>query len=163
METPVIIKGNNRGLRLIIPEDADVKHIVEYLKRKAYADCKQYYEQKPFEVIFEGKALTDDEKQCILHTLNIDNIQADKLYSQKLIDKTEKINNIPDDNCGLFFFGDIKNGQILETDESIIIVGDVAKGAKVYSQGNVIIIGQQKGLVISGCKGKNDTFVYSLV
>lgn len=162
MKTPVIIKGNNKGLKLIIPDDSDVKQIVEYLKRKAFIDCNQYYKQKPFDVIFEGKALTDDEKQCILHTLNIDNKYIDKINPENTNKETEKLNNIPDDNCGLFFFGDIKNGQILEANESIIIVGDVAKGAQVYSEGNVIIIGRQKGLVISGCKGNKNTFVYSI-
>ena len=165
MKTPVIIKGSNKGLRLIISDNVSFEQIICYLRKKTINYQKQE-KCKPFSVTFEGKNLTDDEKKCILQVLRLDKIKKDVYFEtpKKQFDKNQiKNNKLPEDNCGLFFFGDIKNGQILEAKESIIIVGNVQKGAKVYSQGNIVVIGRQKGLVKSGCKGKTDTFVYALM
>ena len=64
---------------------------------------------------------------------------------------------------GLFFIGNLRAGHSIDAKESIVIIGDVDQGATVYSEGNIIIIGELNGYAESGCKGRKDTFVYSLI
>lgn len=110
-------------------------------------------------VTFEGKDLTEDEKQQIIDTLNDKGIRIGR--RPRSIEKPKK-KSIYSDKNGLFYIGNLKNGQSIQAAASIVIVGDVESGASVESEGNIIIIGALHGAATSGCKGKPDTFVYSL-
>ncbi len=47
-----------------------------------------------------------------------------------------------------------KRGDCLESEASIVIIGDVEHGARVTAKGNVIILGELKGTVTAGVAGK---------
>ena len=81
--------------------------------------------------------------------------------TEAAIEKPKK-KSIYSDKNGLFYIGNLKNGQSIQAAASIVIVGDVESGASVESEGNIIIIGALHGAATSGYKGKPDTFVYSL-
>lgn len=67
-----------------------------------------------------------------------------------------------DNGTGFFFKGNLRSGQVLDVETSIIILGDVNNGAKVISKGNVIILGSLKGNVFAGSAGNVDAFVIAL-
>ena len=67
-----------------------------------------------------------------------------------------------DYNTGQFFKGNLRSGQVLDVETSIIIIGDVKPGAKVISKGNVIILGSLKGNVYAGSSGNQNAFVVAL-
>jgi septum site-determining protein MinC len=67
-----------------------------------------------------------------------------------------------DHGTGFFFKGNLRSGQVLDVETSIIILGDVNAGAKVVSKGNVIILGSLKGNVFAGSGGNVDAFVVAL-
>lgn len=162
MNSPVIIKGNKWGIKLIIHSEATLDNIIYTLRSKLQNTCHYYKNIKPITVTFEGKHLTEDEKEALLDTLREIGLNI-KTLTPKIqcenFDKTPTINS----SDGLFFIGNLKSGQSIDASESIIIVGDVDAGATVYSEGNVIIIGALNGYAESGYKGRNDTFVYSLI
>lgn len=165
MNAPVIIKGNKQGIRLIISNDACLYEIIHEIKAKLKITKNYYTNVKPIDVTFEGKVLTEDEKDQILDTLrNIGlNIAKRKLQLIPHPNYSTQINNyIPTDEAGLFFKGTIRSGQSLECTKSIVIIGDVLKGASVISEGNVIVIGNIYGNVIAGSKGDSSAFVYCI-
>ena len=98
-------------------------------------------------------------KVRIIDTLNDKGIRIGR--RPRSIEKPKK-KSIYSDKNGLFYIGNLKNGQSIQAAASIVIVGDVESGASVESEGNIIIIGALHGAATSGCKGKPDTFVYSL-
>jgi septum site-determining protein MinC len=65
-------------------------------------------------------------------------------------------------NTGKFFRGTLRSGQFLESDTSVVIIGDVNPGAKVSAGGNVIILGSLKGTVSAGLGGDNNAFIVAL-
>ncbi|MBE5945881.1 MAG: hypothetical protein E7259_02920 [Lachnospiraceae bacterium] len=161
MISPVIIKGNKMGLRLIVAYEADIDIIIDELIKKLQ-NTKQYYKNiKPITVTFEGKILTEDEITIVLDTLRNLGLNIKTNISPPEI-PTDKQQNIPPDEDGLFYLGNLKNGQSIEASESIIIVGDVEQGACVYSKGNIIIIGRLNGYAEAGYQGNEDAFVYTL-
>ena len=159
MISPVMMKGNKAGIRLIISPDATISQVVTCLSDKLQTTGRYYANIKPITVTFEGKDLTEDEKQQIIDTLNDKGIRIGR--SPRSIEKPKK-KSIYSDKNGLFYIGNLKNGQSIQAAASIVIVGDVESGASVESEGNIIIIGALHGAATSGCKGKPDTFVYSL-
>lgn len=65
-------------------------------------------------------------------------------------------------NDGQFYRGTLRSGQVIESEGSIVILGDVNPGAKVISSGNVIILGSLKGTVYAGVTGDSTSFVVAL-
>ncbi len=159
MISPVMMKGNKAGIRLIISPEATISQVVTCLSDKLQTTGRYYANIKPITVTFEGKDLTEDEKQQIIDTLNDKGIRIGRRSHP--IEKPKK-KSIYSDKNGLFYIGNLKNGQSIQAAASIVIVGDVESGASVESEGNIIIIGALHGAATSGCKGKPDTFVYSL-
>lgn len=159
MISPVMMKGNKAGIRLIISPEATISQVVTCLSDKLQTTGRYYANIKPITVTFEGKDLTEDEKQQIIDTLNDKGIRIGR--RPRSIEKPKK-KSIYCDKNGLFYIGNLKNGQSIQAAASIVIVGDVESGASVESEGNIIIIGALHGAATSGCKGKPDTFVYSL-
>lgn len=165
MNNPVIIKGNNQGIRLIINEDACMEDIVGDIKHKLLNTKNYYANIRPISITFEGKLLTQDETKIILDTLRDIGLNIEekkyKILSLERI-KDDKELNIPSEQNGLFFVGNIRKGQSLEAKKSIVIIGDVFPGARVVSDGNIIIIGQSRGTIIAGAGGNKNAFVYCI-
>ena len=63
---------------------------------------------------------------------------------------------------GRFYKGTLRSGQVLESETSIIILGDVNPGARVISKGNVVVLGAMKGNAFVGAAGNESAFVAAL-
>lgn len=61
-----------------------------------------------------------------------------------------------------FIKGTLRSGQVLESETSIIILGDVNPGATVVSKGNVVVLGALKGTIHAGATGNEASFVAAL-
>ncbi|MBQ8413570.1 MAG: hypothetical protein IJX12_08215 [Lachnospiraceae bacterium] len=162
MNSPVIIKGNKWGIKLIIKQEATIESVVTELQYKLQRTRQYYKNIKPIIVTFDGKELTEDEAEYILDTLRQIglNIQEQNIKQYTI---TENKSFTKENFEGLFFIGNLRAGHSIDAKESIVIIGDVDQGATVYSEGNIIIIGELNGYAESGCKGRKDTFVYSLI
>ena len=64
---------------------------------------------------------------------------------------------------GLFYRGTLQNGEVLETENSIVILGDIHSGAKVISKGNILILGSCRGSLYAGATGDRNCFAAALV
>lgn len=171
MISPVMIKGNKTGIRIIISEDACLTEILMSLEEKLSTTRDYCTSPKAITVTFEGKLLTEDEKLKILDTLRnkgINIVNPTQITKENPKQNTKQKNNTPDNNLklqqektGLFYIGNLKNGQSITAMTSIVIVGDVEAGASVESTGNIVVIGKAEGILKSGYNGNPNTFIYS--
>ncbi len=163
MKNPVIIKGDKGGIHIIIEPEATLDEVLFQLEFKLKGSGKGFKNSKPINISFEGKILTEDEKRDILFVLN--KIGLNICHNErKQENKDNKLtSNIQADKDGLFYIGNLKNGESINAMCSVVIIGNVEKGASVYSQGNIVITGALLGIARAGCLGKEDAFVYSLI
>ena len=63
---------------------------------------------------------------------------------------------------GQFYRGTLRSGQVLETESSIVIIGDVNPGAQVISKGNIVILGCCMGNIYAGASGNAGCFAAAL-
>ena len=85
--------------------------------------------------------------------------QREELFNQTLNEKLMAMNA----NSGQFFKGNLRSGQVLDVETSIIILGgDINVGAQVISTGNVIVLGSLYGTVYAGAAGKENAFIVAL-
>ena len=70
---------------------------------------------------------------------------------------------VHEEENGQFYRGTLRSGQVLETDRSVVVLGDVNPGAQVISRGNVVILGCCMGDVYAGASGNSGCFAAALV
>ena len=168
MSDTVVIKGTKSGIILVL--DAGTEY--EVLKQDVAAKFKAsaaFLGEAQKAVAFQGKPLTDEQKleiigfieeNCQLSIVCI--MENDERLEQAFRNSIEKHMIKQDYSTGQFFKGNLRSGQVLDVETSIIIIGDVKAGAKVISKGNVIILGSLKGNVYAGSSGNQNAFVVAL-
>lgn len=58
--------------------------------------------------------------------------------------------------------GSLRSGQIIRYRGSVVVLGDVNPGAEILAEGNVIVLGNLKGIVHAGCMGDDRCFIAAL-
>lgn len=168
MSDTVVIKGSKSGIIVVLDKDADFETIKKDVAAK-FQKTSDFWGEANKAISFRGKDITDDEKEEIIDIiqsnckLSIACIVEDNPDTEaKFADSIEKALAARDANTGQFFKGNLRSGQVLDVETSIIIIGDVKAGAKVVSKGNVIILGALRGNVYAGAAGNLNSFVVAL-
>ena len=66
-------------------------------------------------------------------------------------------------NCNAEFYkGNLRSGQVLECAASVTLIGDVNPGARIISEGNVVVLGALKGNAHAGVNGNDNCFIFAL-
>ena len=91
---------------------------------------------------------------CIIEN----NPERDELLKKTIDERLMELNHA----TGQFYKGNLRSGQVLETETSIIVIGDVNPGASIVSKGNIVILGSLKGTAFAGASGNEDAFVLAL-
>lgn len=66
-------------------------------------------------------------------------------------------------NCNAEFYkGNLRSGQVLECGASVTLIGDVNPGAKIISEGNIVVLGSLKGNAHAGVSGNDNCFIFAL-
>ena len=58
-----------------------------------------------------------------------------------------------------FHRGSLRSGQRLETEGSLVILGDVNSGAEVIASDNIVVLGALRGLAHAGAKGNKQAII----
>ena len=58
-----------------------------------------------------------------------------------------------------FHRGSLRSGQKLESDGSLVILGDVNSGAEVIASDNIVVLGNLRGLAHAGAKGNKQAII----
>ena len=154
MDGTVVIKGFKAGIILVLNPDASYETLKKDIADKFKASAA-FFGEAAKAVSFKGRDLTDEQKMEIVDiiqancSLSILCIMEDDPETEAAFQKTieRKIMEQDYSNTGQFYKGNLRSGQVLDVETSIIIIGDIKPGAKVISKGNVIILGSLKGNV----------------
>ena len=61
-----------------------------------------------------------------------------------------------------FYKGNLRSGQVLECTSSVTLLGDVNPGARIVSEGNIVVLGALKGNAHAGVSGNDNCFIFAL-
>ena len=168
MDGTVVIKGFKAGIILVLNPDTSYETLKKDIADKFKASAA-FFGEAAKAVSFKGRDLTDEQKMEIVDiiqancSLSILCIMEDDPETEAAFQKTIERKLEQDySNTGQFYKGNLRSGQVLDVETSIIIIGDIKPGAKVISKGNVIILGSLKGNVYAGAAGNTNAFVVAL-
>ena len=169
MKDTVVMKGTKSGIILVLKPEADFEEIKAQVAEK-FKTAANFLGQAEKALAFQGKVLTDEQKMELVRIIQencmlsivclIENDEEQERAFKQALEKNRAA--APDASTGQFFKGNLRSGQVLDVETSIIIIGDVKAGAKVVSRGNVIILGSLKGNVYAGSSGNENAFVVAL-
>ena len=169
MKDAVLIKSFPKGINLILNEKATFEEIMEEITFK-FSEAKAFFGKASMALSIEGKVVTEVEEIRILDAihrnsnLNIVCIvgrdeERDKNYI-KALQHVEK--RLTSSDEGQFYKGSLKNNQVIETEGSIVILGDVYPGCAVISSRNIIVLGGLYGEAYAGGSGQDNAYVVAL-
>ncbi len=158
-----IISINLRKDEIIIKlsENATQEQIVEGLKKKL-TELKKLYKDEKTPIKVTGKILKNkeiDEIQDLIKSKIDVEIEFDSPKGLGLsnIKRTfEKEIAISETK---FHRGSLRSGQRLETEGSLVILGDVNSGAEVIASDNIVVLGALRGLAHAGAKGNKQAII----
>lgn len=158
------LKSYQRGLALQIKPDADMELLLQELREK-FQKSRQFFGNMQVKLAITGRVLTAEEEDAILDVIEENSdlqiiclVGEDERIRSLLEDTFEKGPQQEDgaDTEGQFYRGTLKKDQSLETEHSVIILGDVNPGAKVFSKGDVIVLGELRGEVHAGIGSEDE-------
>ena len=171
MEQPVVIKSNKYGLTVCLDNESDFETI-KVLVAEKFAESKKFFKGAELAIAFEGRELSQDEQIILVQEMIanagikvpciVDIDVAKEAVMKQAMEHTKGSEEMPENGDGKFYKGTLRSGQVLESESSIIILGDVNPGATVVSKGNVVVLGTLKGSIYVGAGGNENTFVAAL-
>lgn len=171
MEQPVVIKSNKYGLTVWLDAEPDFQTLRNYVSEK-FAESKKFFKGAELAIAFEGRNLSQDEQIVLVQDIIasagikvpciVDVDVARETVMKQAVEHTRSSVEIESNGDGKFYKGTLRSGQVLESETSIIILGDVNPGATVVSKGNVVVLGTLKGSIYVGAGGNENTFVAAL-
>ena len=169
MREAVIIKSFPNGIALYLNEELPFEKVLEEIGYK-FGQARSFFGEAIMALSIEGRPVSSVEEIRILETIHENSDlhiicivsrdeEANKNYIKALA-HTEK--KLVSQEGGQFFRGDLKNREVLETDNSIIVLGDIYPGSAVISARNIIILGGLYGEAYAGGSGCQESYVAAL-
>lgn len=168
MSSTVVIKSNKSGMSVILDSNVSFEQLLEDVARK-FRESAKFWGSVQMTLTLEGRKLTPEEEFQIVNEIT-ENSQIEILC---LIDRdanrikeceralNEKLMEMSS-TTGQFFRGNLREGESVESESSIVIIGDVGRGAKVTAKGNVIVLGNLMGSVTAGVAGNLDAVIVAI-
>ncbi len=168
MRSTVVIKGNKSGMSVYLDPQVPFQQILDDIQRK-FRESAKFWGSVQMALALEGRKLTPEEEYQIVNAImgssqveilclidqNGDQIRrCEKALNEKLMELSSQ--------TGQFYKGTLFRGDSLESEASIVVIGDVHHGARVTAKGNIIILGELKGSVFAGAAGNETAVVVAL-
>lgn len=169
MKDAVLIKSFPKGITLLLNEDASFEEILTEISFK-FSEAKNFFGNATMALSIEGQKLSETDELRIVEEIR----KSSNINILCIVGHNEETNNqfikalhhvekrLPKNDEGQFYKGSLKNKDVLETESSIIILGDVYPGCAVISSKNVIILGGLYGEVYAGGNGQENAYVVAL-
>ena len=161
MKKCISINLKRNEIVIKINEDATQEEIVNDLKKKL-PELKKLYKDEKTPITVTGKILKNKEideiqeliKDKIDVQIEFDSPKSLGLYSiKKTFEKKTEISETR------YYRGSLRSGQKMESEGSLVILGDVNSGAEVMAADNIVVLGALRGLAHAGAKGNKQAMI----
>lgn len=189
MSQHVVIKHNRYGIELVLDSTISFEELLISVADKFEASSS-FFKDAKLAIAFKGRELSEEEVMAIVDTISektsieivsiIENgtaleelmkQQVEAAMEQPVEAEVQKIQELPETYMQYmpegsivsdFYVGTLRSGQVLECASSVTLIGDVNPGAKIISEGNVVILGALKGNASAGVTGNDNCFIFAL-
>jgi len=155
-------------MSIYLNPECTFEEILEELQQK-FQESARFWGNVQMALMLEGRQLTGAQEFEIVNTITANSgieilclldqdaermERCEKALNQKLMELSSR--------TGQFYKGSLRRGESLESEASIVVIGDVNHGARVTAKGNIVIIGALRGTVHAGVSGNRETVIAAL-
>lgn len=161
MRNCVSINLRKNEILIKLSDNAEQKDIVENLKKKIQ-ELKKMYKNEKTPIRVTGKILKNkeiDEIQKLIKKYIDVEIDFDMPKSLGLSSIKRTFNKEIAISETKFHRGSLRSGQKMESEGSLVILGDVNSGAEVMASDNIVVLGALRGLAHAGAKGNKQAII----
>lgn len=166
-----IIKSFPNGIVLHLDPDEEFTGLLIDIAEK-FSESRAFFKNAKMALSIKGRNLTEEEELRIVEVITQNSdlqimclLGEDEETDQsfyRAIGQAESLNGDDGSGNGQFYRGTLKNGQVLETEASIVIIGDVYPGSAVISTRDIIVLGGLFGEAYAGASGNSGHFIAAL-
>ena len=169
MKNAVKIKSFQNGLSVHLDETMEFEELLKELALK-FRESRNFFSGASMALSLEGRRLSSEEEEQVLDTITANSdlnivclIGKDMQTNQLFLKAVEQVSRMQqEDNSGQFYRGTLRNGQLLETENSIVVIGDINPGASLISHKDIIVLGGLYGEAYAGGNGEEGHFIVAL-
>ena len=168
MKDKIIIKKFPNGITLLLDPDVDFLELINEIAEK-FMQNRQFFRDAKIALGLEGRELTEEEEKMIVNTIRLNSdlqiiclVGKNEETDKNFVKAIQKVERQKTDNIGKFYRGSLKNNQKIETESSIVILGDVSSGCCVTATKDIIILGGLYGEAYAGAGGETDYYIIAL-
>lgn len=168
MERIITIKSSKYGMDIHLDPEVSFDVLLKDLQSK-FQNASHFFKGAQMAVSFSGRVLSRTEEEQILNIITdaagvdivciIEHDEKNEMMYKSAVEQS--LLNMQRRE-GQFYRGTLRKRQVLESDSSIVILGDVEPGARVAARGNIIIVGALYGSVHAGASGDRDAYIVAL-
>ena len=171
MKQSVIIKSFPNGIVLHLSEADTFEEILQETAIR-FRESRDFFKDAKMALSIKGRKLTEEEENTLLNIISensdihilclvSDDEDTNRMFI-KAISETDFSEDGNGNSAGQFYKGTLKNGEVLETEYSIVILGDVYPGSAIISARDIIVLGGLYGEAYAGGNGSDGHYVAAL-
>lgn len=169
MKNAVILKSFQNGISIYLDENVPFESLIQEISIK-FKEANKFFGDVKMALSIEGRIVSEAEEIQIIQTIHQNSqveivclVGKDEEKNRQLFNALEEWKFGCEESCnGQFYRGTLKNHQILETESSIVVIGDVQPGSAVISNKDIVILGALYGEAYAGGNGDKEHFVVAL-
>ncbi len=166
MNNLVVVKSFPNGLRIILDPDAPFLELLKEVAMK-FRESAKFFGNAHLALSFVGRRLSEEEENSMVEAIqkNADLVilcimededsDRGKRYLGAL---KEPMEALADHSLCRIYRMHIKEGEVLESDRGVILLGSVDPGGMIVSRGDIIVCGSLGGEAYAG--GEEDAGRY---
>lgn len=168
MKNSVIIKSFPNGIVLHLKPELDFDELLFEIAMK-FKESSSFFKDARMALSIKGRKLTDEEENRVLEAISENSditiiciVSEDEETDRQFVKAISQVDEDSLGGEGQFYKGTLKNGQVLETEASIVILGDVYPGSAIISARDIIVLGGLYGEAYAGGNGSEGHYVAAL-
>lgn len=159
MKDKVKLKSYSNGIKIVIEENAPFPDVLKEISEK-FRESERFFGKAKLAVTFEGRKNTAEEENAILdaisETSSVNIVCVVSSETNETFDRAVgSLQQLLESDTAQFYRGNLTGKNILETEQNIIILGNVEKGSCVISRKDIIVLGALEGSAYAGVDGKS--------
>ena len=168
MKNLIVMKSFQNGISIYMDADAPFEDILAETADK-FRNARAFFKDIKVALSLEGRELSSEEEKAMIETITDNSdvqiiclIGKNEESNKGIIKVLKRVETEKEEYNGRFHRGSLLAGQTLETEGSVVIIGNVEKDAAVVASKDIVIIGGLFGEAYAGAAGDDSHFVAAL-
>lgn len=169
MKGSFTIKSFQNGINLILNPEVPFETLLKDIATK-FESSRAFFKAADIALSLEGRELSQEEEMSILDVITENSdlniiciVGKDDAQKNNFIKALQTLQSkLPAGDYAQFYRGTVKDNDVLEMEDSVIILGDVNPGCVVSSAKNIIIMGGLYGEAFAGLNDESNGFIIAL-